>query len=129
MHPIAVKQVKEIILVSDDVNASRRLYRDVLGLDMPAAPDRLNLARVGSQYLGAAQAGVMSHPGFTGRLHLGLEIDAADFERAVEHLGRAGIEVKVRPQHMDTPASVGAYFLDPDANLIELWAPTPAPVI
>jgi hypothetical protein len=26
---------------------------------------------------------------------------------------------------MDTPESVGAYFLDPDANLIELWAPRP----
>jgi hypothetical protein len=28
---------------------------------------------------------------------------------------------------MDTPESVGAYFLDPDANLIELWAPRPSP--
>ena len=73
MHPIEVKQVKEIILVSDDVHASRRLYRETLGLAMPATADRLNLARVGSQYLGAAQAGVMNHPGFTGRLHLGLE--------------------------------------------------------
>jgi catechol 2,3-dioxygenase-like lactoylglutathione lyase family enzyme len=132
MHPIEVKQVKEIILVSDDVHASRRLYRDVLGLAMPAAPDRLNLARIGSQYLGAAQTGVMAHPGFTGRLHLGLEIAPADFERAVDHLRRQGIEVKVRPQqpgYMHTPESVGAYFLDPDANLIELWAPRPAPAL
>jgi hypothetical protein len=45
MHPIRIKQVKEIILVSDDVQASRRLYRDVLGLAMPAAPDRLNRGR------------------------------------------------------------------------------------
>ena len=129
MDPIEVRQVKEIILVSDDVQASRRLYREMLGLAMPATPDRLNLARVGSQYLGAAQAGVMMHPGFTGRVHLGLEIDAADFERAVDHLRRQGIEVTIRPQqpgYMDTPESVGAYFLDPDANLIELWAPRPA---
>jgi hypothetical protein len=70
MHPIAVKQVKEIIL--------------------------------GSQYLGAAEAGVMSHPGFTGRLHLGPEIDPADFERAVEHLRHQGIDVKVRPQQPGT---------------------------
>ena len=129
MHPIEVKQVKEIILVSDDVHASRRLYREMLGLAMPATPDRLNLARVGSQYLGTAQAGVMVHPGFTGRLHLGLEIDTADFERAaVDHLRRQGINVTIRPQqpgYMDTPESVGAYFLDPDANLIELWAPRP----
>ena len=48
MHPIEVRQVKEIILVSDDVHASRRLYRETLGLAMPATPDRLNLARVGS---------------------------------------------------------------------------------
>ena len=102
MHPIEVKQVKEIILVSDDVHASRRLYRDVLGLAMPAAPDRLNLARIGSQYLGAAQTGVMAHPGFTGRLHLGLEIDPADFERAVDHLRRQGIEVNVRPSSRGT---------------------------
>jgi catechol 2,3-dioxygenase-like lactoylglutathione lyase family enzyme len=96
---------------------------------MPATPDRLNLARVGSQYLGAAQPGVMAHPGFTGRVHLGLEIDAADFQRAVDQLRRHGIEVTIRPQqpgYMDTPESVGAYFLDPDANLIELWAPRPA---
>ena len=130
MRPVEVKQVKEIILVSDDVHASRRLYRDTLGLDMPATPDRLNLAPVGTQYLGTAQAGVMSHPGFTGRIHLGLEIDPADFVRAVEHLRQQGIEVTVRPQrpgYMDTPESVGAYFLDPDANLIELWTPGPAP--
>ncbi len=129
MDPIEVRQVKEIILVSDDVQASRRLYREVLGLAMPATADRLNLARVGSQYLGAAQAGVMVHPGFTGRVHLGREIDAADFERAVDHLRRQGIEVTIRPQqpgYMDTPESVGAYFLDPDANLIELRAPRPA---
>jgi catechol 2,3-dioxygenase-like lactoylglutathione lyase family enzyme len=130
MRPIEVKQVKEIILVSDDVHASRRLYREKLGLEMPATPDRLNLAPVGSQYLGTAQTGVMSHPGFTGRIHLGLEVDAADFVRAVEHLREQGIEVTVRPQrpgYMDTPESVGAYFLDPDANLIELWAPGPTP--
>jgi catechol 2,3-dioxygenase-like lactoylglutathione lyase family enzyme len=131
MQPVEVKQVKEIILVSDDVHASRRLYRDTLGLEMPATADRLNLARVGSQYLGTAQAGVMSHSGFTGRIHLGLEIDPADFVRAVEHLRRQGIEVTVRPQrpgYMDTPEGVGAYFLDPDANLIELWAPGPNPM-
>lgn len=130
MDPIEVRQVKEIILVSDDVHASRRLYREMLGLAMPATPDRLNLARVGSQYLGVAQAGAMVHPGFTGRLHLGLEIDCADFERAIDHLRRQGIEVTIRPQqpgYMDTPESVGAYFLDPDANLIELWAPRPPP--
>ena len=89
----------------------------------PAGQGRLNLARIGSQYLGAAQSGVMVHRGFTGRLHLGLEIDPADFERAVDHLRRQGIEVTIRPQqpgYMDTPESVGAYFLDPDANLIEL---------
>jgi catechol 2,3-dioxygenase-like lactoylglutathione lyase family enzyme len=128
MDPIEVRQVKEIILVSDDVHASRRLYRETLGLAMPAMPDRLNLARVGSQYLGLARPGAMVYPGFTGRLHLGLEIHWADFERAVDHLRRQGIEVTIRPQqpgYMDTPESVGAYLLDPDANLIELWAPRP----
>jgi catechol 2,3-dioxygenase-like lactoylglutathione lyase family enzyme len=126
MRPIRVKQVKEIILVSYDVDASRRLYRDVLGLAMPDPPDRLNLAPVGPQYLGVAQRGVMAHPGFSGRVHLGLEVDAADFARAVDHLRRQGIEVTIRaqrPGYMDTPESVGAYFLDPDANLIELWTP------
>ena len=28
-----------------------------------------------------------------------------------------------RPGYMDTAEAVGAYFLDPDANLIELWTP------
>src|SRR5262245_64486596 len=130
MDPIEVKQVKEIILVSDDVHASRRGYRDVLVLAMPAAPDRLNLGRVGSQYLGVAQGGTMTHPGFAGRVHLGLEIAPADFERAVDHLRRHGIQVTIRaqqPGYMNTPEGVGAYFLDPDANLIELWAPRSAP--
>jgi catechol 2,3-dioxygenase-like lactoylglutathione lyase family enzyme len=130
MHPIQVRQVKEIILVSDDVQASRRLYREVLGLAMPTPPDRLNLARVGTQYLGVSQTGTMTHPGFTGRVHLGLEIAPADFERAVEHLRRQGIAVTIRaqqPGYMDTRQGVGAYFLDPDANLIELWAPRSAP--
>jgi hypothetical protein len=63
------------------------------------------------------------------RLHLGLEIDPADVVRAVEHLRRQGIAVTVRPQqpgYMDTPENVGAYFLDPHANLIERWAPRPS---
>ena len=130
MHSIEVKQVKEIILVSDDVHASRRLYREMLGLAMPAAADRLNLARVGSQYLGTAQAGVMTQPGFTGRSTWGWRSTPADFERAVEHLRRQGIAVTVRaqqPGYMDTPEGVGAYFLDPDANLVELWSPRSAP--
>ncbi len=116
MHPVEVRQVKEVILVTDDVHASRRLYREVLGLSMPAAPDRLNLARVGSQYLGVSQVGTMAHPGFTGRLHLGLEVAPADFERAVDHLRRQGIDVTVRAQrsgYMDTPEGVGAYFSIP----------------
>src|SRR5262245_36521331 len=130
MQPIEVKQVKEIILVSDDVHASRRLYRETLGLAMPATPDRLNLARIGSQYLGTAQAGVMAQPGFTGRIHLGLEIDPADFERAGDHLRRQGIAVTVRaqsPGYLATSEGVAAYFLDPDATLIALWSPRPAP--
>jgi phenylpropionate dioxygenase-like ring-hydroxylating dioxygenase large terminal subunit len=130
MHSSRVKQVKEIILVSDDVDASRWLYRETLGLDMPGAPDRLNLAAVGSQYLGVAAPGVMAHPGFTGRLHLDLEVEPADFERAAAHLRAAGIAVTIqaqRPGYMDTPESVGAYFLDPDANLVELWAPGAPP--
>jgi catechol 2,3-dioxygenase-like lactoylglutathione lyase family enzyme len=130
MHSIRVTQVKEIILVADDVDASRRLYRDVLGLAMPAEPDRLNLAPVGSQYLGVAGHGAIAHPGFTGRLHLGLEVAPADFERAVAHLRAEGIPVTIRaqrPGYMDTAESVGAYFLDPDANLVELWAPGAPP--
>jgi hypothetical protein len=97
---------------------------------MPEAPDRLNLARVGSQYLGVSQVGTMAHPGFAGRVHPGLEIAPADFERAVEHLRRQGTAVAVRtqqPRYMDAPEGVGAYFLDPDANLVELWAPRSAP--
>ena len=39
MHPIEVQLVKEIILVSDDVHASRRLYRGTLGLAMPATAE------------------------------------------------------------------------------------------
>ena len=72
----------------------------------------------------------MTHPGFADRVHLGLEIAPADFERAVDHLRRHGIQVTIRaqqPGYMDTPEGVGAYFLDPDANLIELWAPRSAP--
>ena len=59
-----------------------------------------------------------------------MEVAPADFERAVDHLRRQGIAVSVRPQqpgYMDAPEGVGAYFLDPNANLIELWAPRRAP--
>jgi hypothetical protein len=102
MDPIEVRQVKEIILVADDVHASRRLYRETLGLAMPAIPDRLNLARVGSQYLGLARPGAMVHPGFTGRLHLGLEIDWAGFERAIDHLRRQASRSPSVPSSRDT---------------------------
>lgn len=130
MYRIPIKQVKEIILVSGDVGAARRFYGTIVGLAMPETPDRLNLAPVGSQFVGAAQTGVMQHPGFTGRVHLGLEVDLADWEPAIEHLRDHDIEVTIRrqqPGYMDTPESVGAYFLDPDGNLLELWAALPPP--
>ena len=114
MDPIEVRQVKEIILVSDDVHASRRLYRVILGLAMPATPDRLNLARVGSQYLARPRGGDGA-PGVYRPSPSRSRIDAADFERAVDHLRRQIIEVTIRPQqpgYMDTPESC-AYFLDP----------------
>ena len=57
MHPIRIKPLNEVILVADDVSATPHLDTDVLGLEMPAAPDRLNLARVGTQHLGAAGPG------------------------------------------------------------------------
>jgi len=73
MHPIRIKPLNEVILVADDVSATPHLDTDVLGLEMPAAPDRLNLARVGTQHLGAAEPGLhgATSPGSGGRCHTG----------------------------------------------------------
>jgi hypothetical protein len=119
MHPIRIKPLKEVILVADDVSATRHLDKDVLGLEMPAAPDRLNLARVGTQDLGAAGPAVMAHPGVTGRRHLGLEVGATDFPRAVRSPAGAG-------DRGDGPGSAAGLPGTPrKLSAPTSWTPTP----
>lgn len=59
------------------------------------------------------------HPGYT---HVALAV--ADLDRAVAHLGRAGVSIKSGP--MNYPGGARGLFLrDPDLNTVELYQHAP----
>ena len=56
-----------------------------------------------------------------GRDHLAFTV--ADIEAEVKKLEDAGVEITVRPSHVDAASLTYAFFADPDGNKLELVQP------
>ena len=62
-------------------------------------------------------------------IHSAFQLTAEEYDKAKAFLASKGVEVfKEEDRRAGTFQGRVAYFLDPDANLIELWAPQHAPV-
>ncbi len=123
----------ELVLVVNDVHASVRFYRDLLGLELEKEhnddwawfrmPDGSRLACTRATLLfseHSPRTDLPQHARLAGPTHFALRTD--DPEPAIERLKEAGVTVH-GPTHFDWMHATSWYAYDPDGNLAELWLP------
>jgi len=128
---IRVKHIDHVTFVVSDLERSRLFYRDVLGMQevarqnfkfpglwFQAGPTQIHLILEHPES-GPAQITLPERCAISRTRHVAFEID--DAEAAVSRLGELGVAIVDGPKHRpDGPTQL--YVLDPDNNLIELFA-------
>ncbi len=124
----------ELVLIVEDVPASARFYKDVVGLTLeqePSAewawfwagkkgvPQRIALHR--GPLLFEEHSPYPEGERF-GRVHFALEVARDQLYAAVERVRSAGVEVH-GPIELEWMGAQSHYFYDPDGNLLEFWSP------
>ena len=126
--------LSELVLVVEDVPASTRFYRDVVGLTLehepsddwawfwagkPDEPQRIALHRGSLLFEDQSPS-----PGGArwGPVHFALEIARDELDGALDRVRKAGVEV-YGPIDFDWMQARSYYFYDPDGNLLEFWSP------
>jgi catechol 2,3-dioxygenase-like lactoylglutathione lyase family enzyme len=119
-----VSGISELVLEVDDLEASRRFYRDVLGFEETlygeGAEGRYwylvgDTARLG---LWTEQVGLAGGRGGT-HVHYAFHTDDAEIDRIKERIEAAGAEVE-GPIQLGPGRAV--YVTDPDGNVVEFWS-------
>jgi catechol 2,3-dioxygenase-like lactoylglutathione lyase family enzyme len=119
-------RLDHVVIHVSDWARSNAFYGEVLGAEVHGErPDGPSRYRLGDQQLNVHGPGVdphpvAKHPVQPGNSDLGFVWDGP-IERAVEHLGRQGVEVEEGPAprlgaHGD---GTSVYFRDPDGSLLE----------
>ncbi|MBA4029933.1 MAG: glyoxalase, partial [Planctomyces sp.] len=131
MPPFHVKQIDHATLVIASLDASRRFYRDLLGMEEVARPAfsfQGQWFRAGStlihtilEFEGSGPAGQGGGCSSRGH-HLAFEVD--DVRAAESHLREAGVPVVV-PCKLRPDGALQSFVHDPDGHLIELTSPPP----
>lgn len=124
----------EIVLIVNDVKASARFYRDVVGLTPESEPDDawawLWAGSIGEAQRIALHKGSLLFEGQSplptgerwGQVHYAFNVPRAQLEEAVQHVSKQGVEV-YGPVYFDWMKAAAYYFYDPDGNLLEFWSP------
>jgi len=119
-----VSGISELVLEVDDLEASRRFYRDVLGFEETlygeGAEGRYwylvgDTARLG---LWTEQVGLAGGRGGT-HVHYAFHTDDAEIDRIKARIEAAGAEVE-GPIQLGPGRAV--YVTDPDGNVVEFWS-------
>jgi catechol 2,3-dioxygenase-like lactoylglutathione lyase family enzyme len=130
---VRVRGVVETCLYVDDMRKARGFWVDLLGFGVLFEDDRLCALNTGKGAVlllfrrGASteavtlSGGVIPPHDGAGSIHIGLAIDAADFDRWREHLERARVAIESIVSWPRGGRSI--YFRDPDGNLVELLTP------
>lgn len=124
----------EIVLIVNDVGASARFYREVVGL-IPASKADDEWAWFWAGSPGEAQRVALHkgpllfedqspHPQAQrwGPVHYALLVPPDELEAGADHIRGEGVRV-FGPVRFDWMKATSYYFYDPDGNLLELWAP------
>jgi catechol 2,3-dioxygenase-like lactoylglutathione lyase family enzyme len=116
----------EVVLVVGDIERSLAFYRDTLGLELISPPElAAKFLRIGPpvddipcQIVLVPRTAQHGEPAGRALHHIGLEVDAADYQPEHDRLRALGLELRYG-QHPFLP--VDAFYVDdPDGNEIEI---------
>jgi catechol 2,3-dioxygenase-like lactoylglutathione lyase family enzyme len=122
----ALQGLVEVVLVVGDIERSLAFYRDTLGLELISPPElAAKFLRIGPpvddipcQIVLVPRTAQHGEPAGRALHHIGLEVDAADYQAEHDRLRALGVELHYG-QHPFLP--VDAFYLDdPDGNEIEI---------
>jgi catechol 2,3-dioxygenase-like lactoylglutathione lyase family enzyme len=120
----AVSGISELVLEVQDLDASRRFYRDVLGLEETLYGEGREgrywylvgeTARLG---LWTPQVGLAGGRGGA-HVHFAFHVADDEVDRLLERLSEAGAEVE-GPIQLGPGRAI--YITDPDGNVVEFWS-------
>src|SRR6266446_6673040 len=123
-------QLSEAALYANDLEAARRFYHEVLGLEIISKMEGRGLSfRCGETVLlifdpqrtRIPDAGVPTH-GATGEGHIAFVIDEAQLESWRRRLREHGVVIENEVEWSEGGRSL--YFRDPASNVVELAPPT-----
>jgi catechol 2,3-dioxygenase-like lactoylglutathione lyase family enzyme len=124
----ALQGLVEVVLVVGDIERSLAFYRDTLGLELISPPElAAKFLRIGPpvddipcQIVLVPRTAQHGEPAGRALHHIGLEVDAADYQAEHDRLRALGLELRYG-QHPFLP--VDAFYVDdPDGNEIEIAA-------
>jgi catechol 2,3-dioxygenase-like lactoylglutathione lyase family enzyme len=130
---VRIRGVVETCLYVDDMRRARGFWVDLLGLSVLFEDERLCALDTGNRavlllFLRGASAEPVTLPGGvipphdgSGANHIGLAIEAKDFDGWQEYLGRMGVPIESLVSWPRGGRSI--YFRDPDGHLVELLTP------
>jgi catechol 2,3-dioxygenase-like lactoylglutathione lyase family enzyme len=128
-----IRGVVETCLYADDMRRAREFWVDLLGLRVLFEDERLCALDTGNRavlllFLRGASTEPVTLPGGvipphdgSGANHIGLAIEAEDFDGWREYLGRMGVSIESLVTWPRGGRSI--YFRDPDGHLVELLTP------
>lgn len=125
--PVKVKKIGHVVFRASDIEASTRFWTDVMGFEVSdrneigmvffrSASDHHTIALAPAK---GARDGEKDAPGFD---HCAMEVGSVGELFAIrDHLKKHGVKI-VFEGRRGAGCNVGVEFLDPDGNMIELYA-------
>src|SRR5262245_40808464 len=128
-----IRRVLESALYCDDLSATAKFYREVMGFDVHFEDDRLVALDAGGATVlllfkrGASSRGVSFPDGFipphdgSGPAHVAFAVDPGSLEIWEARLTSASVEIESRVRWSRGGSSI--YFRDPEGHSVELATP------
>jgi catechol-2,3-dioxygenase len=133
----AVSAFAELVLIVEDVTASARFYREIVGLTPETEPNEdwawfvLGTGEC-CQRIALHKGPLLfeehsPHPDGArfGHVHFALKVPRVRLDEAVEHVRGNAVEV-YGPTRFEWMRATSFYFYDLDGNLLEFWSPDAA---
>ena len=123
----AIRQIDYVILLCEDMAASRSFYRDVMGFPLEEDHEDWAKFRVGSGFLTLRPRGLWlawddgsSGPG-AASVQLAFQVAPKAVSECHAELVRRGVEIVEPPKDQDFGHRT-LFFRDPDSNVLEIYA-------
>lgn len=128
---MSLKEIRNcdyIILLCDDIAATRRFYKDVMGFALDRDVDRWVTFRVGSTLLTLRPRGPWiawdDGPAVPGAaaVQLAFRVPPSAIDACRDQLVAQGIAILRGPEDLPGPRHRALFFRDPENNVVEIYA-------